>query len=94
MNLSTSKHEDYVKEILSKRLESGAPRSRESARVEFKESFNKGNTAKYANTMAAFANNNGGYIIFGVKDAPRFVIGLKSNNFENLQHIEVMINEQ
>lgn len=52
--------------------------------MEFKESFNKANTAKYAKTMAAYANNRGGYIVFGVKDNPREVVGLKNNNFENL----------
>jgi hypothetical protein len=52
--------------------------------VEFKESFNKNSTAKYAKTMAAYANNRGGYIIFGVKDNPREIVGLKNNNFENL----------
>ena len=34
--------------------------------------------------MAAYANNRGGYIIFGVKDTPRSIIGLKNNNFDNL----------
>lgn len=34
--------------------------------------------------MAAYANNRGGYIIFGVKDNPREIVGLKNNNFENL----------
>lgn len=77
-------HEDYVRRILSSRTVTGTLKSRESNTVEFKESFNKANTAKYAKTMAAFANNRGGYIIFGVKDNPRSIIGLKNNNFDNL----------
>ena len=77
-------HEEYVRKILSAVHDSGLLKSRESNTVEFKESFNKGNTAKYAKTMAAFANNRGGYIVFGVKDNPRKVIGLKNNNFDNL----------
>lgn len=32
--------------------------------------------------MAAFANRDGGYIIFGVKNSPRTVIGLKDNIFD------------
>ena len=34
--------------------------------------------------MAAYSNNRGGYIIFGVKDNPRSIVGLKNNNFDNL----------
>ena len=59
-------------------------KSRESNTVEFKESFNKNSTAKYAKTMAAYSNNRGGYIIFGVKDNPRTIVGLKNDNFENM----------
>ena len=77
-------HEEEVRKILSAVTASGNLKSRESNTVEFKESFNKSNTAKYAKTMAAYANNRGGYIIFGVKDNPREVVGLKNNNFENL----------
>lgn len=79
------KHEENVSKILSAIHHStGYLKSRESNTVEFKESFNKGSTAKYAKTMAAYANNRGGYIIFGVKDNPREVCGLRNNNFENL----------
>lgn len=34
--------------------------------------------------MVAFANNQGGYLLFGIKDRPREIIGLQSDNFENL----------
>ena len=78
------RHEEEVRKILSAVNEYGNLKSRESNTVEFKESFNKNSTAKYAKTMAAYANNRGGYIIFGVKDNPRQIVGLKNNNFENL----------
>jgi len=77
-------HEEYVRKVLSAVNPSGLLKSRESNTVEFKESFNKASTAKYAKTMAAYANNRGGYIVFGVKDNPREVIGLKNNNFDSL----------
>lgn len=77
-------HEDKVKKLFSSFTASGTLKSRESNTIEFKESFNKGNTAKYAKTMAAYANNRGGYILFGVKDTPRAVVGLSNNNFDNL----------
>lgn len=57
--------------------------SRESNTIEFKESFNWNNKAKYAKTMSAFANRDGGYIIFGIKDSPHEVIGIISDRFEN-----------
>jgi hypothetical protein len=56
--------------------------ARESSAVEFKENFNWGSKDKYAKTMAAFANNQGGYIIFGIANSPRRLIGLQSQNFE------------
>ncbi|OPG15389.1 ATP-binding protein [Ferroacidibacillus organovorans] len=78
-------HEAEVRKIVSAvNATTGLLKSRESNTVEFKESFNAGSTAKYAKTMAAFANNRGGYIMFGVKDNPREVIGLKNNNLEDL----------
>ena len=79
-----NRHEECVRKILSAINTSGYPKSRESNTVEFKESFNKKNTSKYAKTMASYANNRGGYIIFGIKDNPREIVGLKNNNFENL----------
>lgn len=56
--------------------------SRESCTVKFKENFNKGSLAKYAKTMSAFANRDGGYLIFGVKNNPRTVVGMRDNTFE------------
>lgn len=56
--------------------------SRESCTLEFKENFNKSSLAKYAKTMAAFANRDGGYMIFGVKNNPRTVVGMRDNTFE------------
>ena len=77
-------HEEYVRKILSNNSADGTLKSRESNTVEFKEAFNKNSTAKYGKTMAAYSNNRGGYIIFGVKDKPRKIIGLKNDNFENM----------
>lgn len=78
-------HNAHITKMLSLyNSESGILQCRESLTVEFKESFNKANIAKYAKTMAAFSNNRGGYIVFGVKDKPRKVIGLKNDNFDNL----------
>lgn len=58
--------------------------SRESDKREYKEAFNWSNRDKYSKSMASFANKNGGYLIFGVSDNPRQLIGLKNDNFEQL----------
>lgn len=57
-------------------------KSRENSRIEFKEVFNFGSREEYAKTMASFANASGGYLIFGVTNSPRTVVGLKTQNFE------------
>ena len=77
-------HEGRVREIIQTLTNEGRLKSRESTTVEFKENFNMSNLAKYAKTMAAYANNCGGYIIFGVRDRPRYLTGLSNDNFENL----------
>jgi hypothetical protein len=63
--------------------------SRESNFIEFKESFNWGSKDKYSKSAAGFSNNKGGYIIFGVKDQPRELVGLQTNNFENIDEASI-----
>lgn len=50
--------------------------NREGAMLEFKKSFSLGNLPRYARTMAAFANNQGGYLVFGVEPSPHRLIGV------------------
>ena len=57
--------------------------SRENSRLEFKQSFNWSNRAKYGKALAAFANADGGFIVFGVRDAPRELVGV-NEHFESL----------
>jgi predicted HTH transcriptional regulator len=49
---------------------------REGQQLEFKEQFNFGGLAEYFRDFAAFANNRGGYLIFGIKDIPHLPVGL------------------
>lgn len=44
--------------------------------IELKQSLNWGNLAAYARTMAGFANNRGGYLVFGVHDSTKKLIGI------------------
>lgn len=65
--------------------------SRENSQLEFKQSFNWGSKAAYAKTLAGFANNRGGYIVFGVTNSPREVVGLANDNFET--HDEAVVSQ-
>jgi len=56
--------------------------SRESTYLEFKESFNWAGRARYAKTCAAFANTRGGYLVFGIADKARRVVGLPTSAFD------------
>lgn len=63
-------------------------KARESTTIEYKESYNHGSMAQYFKTMAAFANTDGGYIIFGITDSPRTFKGLSDKGklqFENIK---------
>jgi hypothetical protein len=64
----------------------------ESSTKEFKENFTWGSLGLYARTMAAYANARGGYIIFGVTDNPRQLVGLRSKSlarFDNLDQAQL-----
>ena len=63
--------------------------NREGSNIEFKESYSHANMAQYFKTIAAFANNIGGYILFGVGDKPRRLIGLKDSSLAQFEGIKV-----
>ena len=65
--------------------------TRESSTIEFKESYNHSGMADYFKTIASFANNKGGYIIFGVKDKPRIPIGLTDKSAKQFDEINVEV---
>lgn len=54
--------------------------SREGKHCEFKESFERESLPRYMKALSAFANADGGKIIFGVSDAPRLVVGVDLNS--------------
>lgn len=65
--------------------------SRESSWLEFKESFNWMAKDKYAKSIVAFANNKGGYLVFGIADNPRKLVGLQNNNFETTDEAKITV---
>lgn len=60
-------YEEHIKEHILLFDSNGKLKCRERVDLEYKETFNLGSAAKYAKTMASFANNMGGFIIFGGK---------------------------
>ena len=62
--------------------------SRESSSVEFKESFSFKAMAKYARTLAAFANCKGGMIVFGVKNNPHTYPGLQGRKLDAFLEVD------
>lgn len=79
--------EDKLNEIFKKSpFNQNRLLSRESGWLEFKESFNMAPSsfAKYTKTCAAFANTKGGYLVFGIKNSPHEMIGMKNDKFETL----------
>lgn len=81
-------NEEAIKELL-KLKDDGNLFHRESQYLEFKESFNFAGLADYYRDFAAFANNKGGYLIFGVKDRPkRELIGLSDKAIEQFDKLD------
>lgn len=65
--------------------------NREGTTIEFKESYSHGSMSQYFKTMASFANNNGGYIVFGVGDRPRRLIGLQGKSYSQFEELKVEV---
>lgn len=76
--------DDFIKKNILATDSKGRVRNRERNDLEYKVSFGLNSWANYAKTMAAFANNIGGYIIFGVKDNPREIVGV-NNGFNDFK---------
>lgn len=80
-------HEEFVRSIVTDLDSAGRIRAIERNDLEYKESFGLLSKAKYARSMAAFSNNKGGYILFGVKDSPRIPKGVNTAFLEFKQEV-------
>jgi hypothetical protein len=78
--------DDIIREFL--RVNGEYLHHREGQELEFKEQFNLAGLAEYFRDFAAFANNRGGYILFGVTDRPRKPTGLSANAIEQFEKID------
>lgn len=79
-------NELQIRELL--KVKDGRLFHREGQELEFKEQFNFGGLADYFRDFAAFANNRGGLIIFGVQDTPRLPVGLTDSALEQFNKID------
>lgn len=73
--------EATIERVLSVDHEKGLISPNETDKIELKEAWNGGHISEYARSMAAFANNKGGYLVFGVKDGSGEIVGLTTNKF-------------
>lgn len=78
--------EEYIIELL--RVKGSYLFHRENQELEFKEQFNFAGLGEYFRDFAAFANNRGGYLIFGVKDSPRIPNGLSDASLDQLNKLD------
>lgn len=60
----------------------------EGITIEYKESFGWASISDYFRAMAAFANRDGGYIIFGIKDHPHEFRGLQGEALNRFKDID------
>ncbi|MCG7851555.1 MAG: ATP-binding protein [Methanosarcinaceae archaeon] len=78
--------EEYIIELL--RVKGSYLFHRENQELEFKEQFNFAGLGEYFRDFAAFANNRGGYLIFGVQDSPRIPTGLSDTSLDQLNKLD------
>ena len=78
--------EAHIRELL--KVKDGHLFRREGQELEFKEQFSLSGLADYFRDFAAFANNRGGVLVFGVKDSPRLPMGLSAASLEQFNKID------
>jgi len=77
-----------LRERLKRKPGSNRLHHREGQELEFKEQFNLGGLADYFRDFAAFSNNRGGFLVFGIKDSPREIMGLSEKSKEQFEKVD------
>jgi hypothetical protein len=85
--MPNSTHTDIVKAILLDVDNRGYLKARERNDLEFKANF--GDIREYLKTCAGFANNKGGYLIFGIKNLPHELLGMTNQRFNKLDPADI-----
>jgi len=88
--MKTTQIEQNLRDTL--RLKTGTSdtlNNRENSHLEFKRSFSLGSRGKYTRSMAAFANNDGGYIVFGVENNPHVMVSINEQRFNSVDPVEI-----
>jgi len=63
----------------------GYLKRRESATLEYKQNFQRGdNLLKYLKTLVGMTNNKGGMIVFGIQDSPHIPLGMSNTRFQEI----------
>lgn len=65
--------------------------TQEGYTVEYKENYGWGSMPDYVRAMAAMANNKGGHIIFGIKDRPHEMLGLKDKLIKKFEEKDLSV---
>ena len=81
--------DETIKKIIKYDKNTMLVKMHESKTIEFKENFNFNNKKDYFKAMASFANASGGYIIFGVRDKPRKIVGLDDKRFNDFNNMKL-----
>lgn len=82
--------EQSLKRLLRLREgETGILKTRENTQIEFKKSFNFGNMPEYTRTMVAYANTEGGFIVYGVRNSPHELLGVNVEKFDTIDPAKV-----
>lgn len=79
--------DELISELLRLKQD-GSLYHREAKDLEFKESFNLSGIGEYLKDFSAFANNQGGYLIFGVTNSPRELKGLSEKSKNQFNSID------
>jgi hypothetical protein len=79
--------DEKISELLKLKSD-GSLYHREAKDLEFKESFNLAGIGEYLRDFSAFANNQGGYLIFGVTNSPRELKGLSEKSRKQFNEID------
>lgn len=85
-SLETKFGEDVIDDLF--RLKGKYLFHREGQQLEYKEQFNFAGLGEYLRDFAAFANNRGGFIVFGVKDNPHVPLGLSEKAKEQFAKLD------